>query len=116
MAEYYHLTDPDALPPSLFATLAAGLPEGSRTMRALSGRRVDTGTLLMAAAVDRLTYLVWMQTKDGAKGRNRPKSIAENLTREEKAKPYSVPAEDVFGEIERIRRGIRAKSEPPQEG
>lgn len=34
---------------------------------------------MIAIAVDQLKALVWAQTKDAVKGRNRPKSIAENL-------------------------------------
>jgi len=101
----YGVKDPDALPPSLLMTLVAGLPEDSRTMRALSGRRVSSGDLLLAAAVDRLSLLVWFQTKDGTKGRNRPQSIVESLTREDKEerKAYSVPVDELEATIRRIR-------------
>lgn len=106
MAEFYGILEPDALPPLTLATLAAGLPERSRLMLALAGRKTDTRTLLMAAAVDRLSLLAWMQTKDGVKGRNRPKSIAEMLTRdEEKAQKFSVPADELLETIERIKQG-----------
>lgn len=106
MMQVYHIEDPDTLPPSLFATLAAGLPEDSRTMRALSGRKTDTGTLLLASAVDRLSLLVWMNTKDGAKGRNRPNSIVERLTREgkeEQEKAFSVPVDEFDETLRKIR-------------
>ncbi|MBQ1516263.1 MAG: hypothetical protein IIZ51_10490 [Lachnospiraceae bacterium] len=106
LAEFYGILEPDALPPLTLATLAAGLPERSRLMLALAGRKTDTRTLLMAAAVDRLSLLAWMQTKDGVKGRNRPKSIAEMLTRdEEKAQKFSVPADELLETIERIKQG-----------
>lgn len=88
------------------ATLILGLHEDSRLMRALAGRHADSQSLLLAAAVDRLTTLVWFQTKDGAKGRNRPKSIVESLTREdrdEEEQAYSVPAEELEDAIRRIR-------------
>lgn len=103
--QVYHVEDPDALPPLLFATLVAGLPEDSRTMRALSGRRAAPGELLLAAAVDRLSLLVWFQTKDGLKGRNRPKSLVESMTREEKEeqKAFSVPVEEFDETIRKIR-------------
>ena len=89
-AEIYHVLDADALPPRLFATLALGLPDESRFKRALSGSRAGGRDLLLAAAVDRLSTLVWFQTKDGVKGRNRPKSIVESMMRkeEEKEQPY----------------------------
>jgi len=34
---------------------------------------------LIASAVDRLSMLVWMQSKDGRRNTNRPESIAEKL-------------------------------------
>lgn len=34
---------------------------------------------LTAVAADRLGLLLWVQTKDGQRGRNRPKSLAELL-------------------------------------
>ena len=70
---------------------------------ALSNRKAQTRDLLLAAAVDRLTMLAWFQTKDGAKGRNRPKSIVERMLREDKPRGYSVPAEKLEETIRRIR-------------
>lgn len=97
----------DALPNKLLATLALGLPEESRFMRALSGNRARGRDLLIAAAVDRLSTLVWFQTRDGAKGRNRPKSIVETMTRRqdnvEKEQGYSVPIDELAETMARIR-------------
>ena len=39
---------------------------------------------MQAAIVDRLSLLVWMQTKDGQKNRHRPQSVAETITGKEK--------------------------------
>lgn len=50
-------------------------------MMALTDRKVTTDQLLMAAVVDRLSYLVWMNTKDAQHNRNRPKSILDTLTK-----------------------------------
>lgn len=101
------MLDMDALPNKLFATLALGLSEDSRFMRALSGSRARGRDLLLAAAVDRLSMLVWFQTKDGAKGRNRPKSIVETMTRQDtttKKEPgYSVPIDELAEAMARIR-------------
>lgn len=36
-------------------------------------------TMLLASAVDKLSLLLWVKTKDGAKNRNRPKMILEML-------------------------------------
>ena len=106
LAEVYHITDADALQPSLLATLVYGLPDDSRLMRALSGRRYSSIEILIAAALDRLSTLIWFQTKDGLKGRNRPKSIVESMTREEKhEKTYSVPVDEIEDALKRIREG-----------
>lgn len=79
-AETYHVLDWRALPVRLAATLAAGLPETSRIRLKMAGAKASMPMLLQAAMVDRLSLLVWMQTKDGQKNRHRPKSVAEILT------------------------------------
>ena len=78
--ETYHVFDFRSLPPKLAATLAAGLPEDSRSKKAVTGRKVSIDTMLRAVIADRLGLLVWLKTKDGAKGRNRPESFVELLT------------------------------------
>ena len=81
-AETYHVLDYKVLGARLAATLAAGLPYDSRIKRKLSGQTYDAVTLLLAAAVDRLTLLLWAKTKDGQKGRNRPASVLDEMTKE----------------------------------
>lgn len=69
-----------------------------------AGLTVPADILLLAEAVDRLSYLVWMQTEDGQKGRNRPASVAElmlNGKQEPETEAYTT-AEDY--EKERARR------------
>ena len=104
MAQYYGILDASAVPPLTLATLTAGLPEDSRTMRAFSGRRASADELLLAAAVDRLSLLVWFKTKDGIKGRRRPASLGERMTRADKREEaYSVPVDELEETIRRIR-------------
>ena len=78
-AETYGVYDYRSLPILTAATLAQGLNPNSRIMRTLSGMELPINTLLLATAVDRLSYLVWMNTKDGFKNRNRPDSILRIL-------------------------------------
>lgn len=85
----------------LIATLAAGLREDSRSAMSLSGMRVTTKELLMAAAVDRLSLLVWSKTKDAEKGRRRPKSIVEALTGKEKKKIATFATAEEFEKTKR---------------
>lgn len=97
MAETYHIYDMRALPVKTLAVLACGLSESSRVARKKAGQRLPINELLQCAIVDRIGQLVWMQSKDGAKGVNRPKLILEALEmsgpgRDESA-GYSSPAE-----------------------
>lgn len=78
-AETYHIYDLESLPVTTVAILACGLGEDSRIMKKISGTNVSPQMLLLAHAVDRLSILAWQQTKDGAKNRNRPASIVEQL-------------------------------------
>lgn len=100
MAETYGVFDWRALPLRLAATLAAGLPGSSRSMRKLAGTEYSTDTLLLASAVDNLAMLVWLNSSDGAKGHNRPQSILEALIgKGEKQTDYMV-----FNSAEEFRR------------
>ena len=80
LAETYGILDWRALPLKTAAALSSGLRESSRIKMKIAGVQADQETLLLAAAVDRLSLLVWAKTKDGINGRNRPDSIFEKLT------------------------------------
>lgn len=111
LAETYHVLDMTALPVPLLATLAAGLRGDSRIRMAMAGESVTTQQTLLAAAVDRLSALAWMQTKDGAHGRKRPPSVVAALSGKDKPKQtntrpvaFATPAD-----FERARARILAK-------
>lgn len=96
-AETYHVLDFHTLPARLAATLAAGLPDTSRIRMKMTGTRATALLLLQAAILDRLSLLVWMQTKDGRKNRRRPKSIAELLAGGgERPEVQAFDSEDAF--------------------
>jgi len=76
-AETYHIYDYKGLPLNMVAPLAVGLRDNSRIKMIMSGVQAPIEVMLMAAMVDKLNILVWAQTKDAAKGKNRPKSIIE---------------------------------------
>ena len=78
-AETYHIADYRALPARVAAALAVGLREDSRTKMRLAGARQSLDTRLRAAMLDDLNLLVWSQTKDGQRGRNRPESVLHML-------------------------------------
>ena len=69
----------------------------------LAGISVDPRIQMLAAAVDRLGLLVWAQTKDAQKGRNRPKSLLDELT---KAPDRQVVAFDTAEEFNVYRNRI----------
>lgn len=83
LAETYGVLDWRALPLKTVAALSAGLRDDSRSKMKISGQKIDSETALLAAAVDRLTTLVWFKTKDGVNGRNRPESILSRLMEDE---------------------------------
>lgn len=79
LAETYRIYDFRALPVSTLATLAVGLRENSRIKMHLSGMRITREEMLLAAAVDRLSLLLWAKTEDGRNGINRPKSVLSTI-------------------------------------
>ena len=81
-AETYHVFDYKSMPPRLAAILAVGLPDDSRIKRGMIGQKQPLQTLLLARIVDALNILIWFQTEDGQKGRNRPESMYQLLTEE----------------------------------
>lgn len=82
-AETYNIYDLKRLPLKMVASLAVGLRDSSRIKMLLSDAPASADIMLTAAIVDRLSLLVWFQTKDGEKGRNKPKSILETFAPKE---------------------------------
>lgn len=62
------------------AILAKELSPNSRIKRSLAGVDVSNDYLLQSLIFDRLNLLLWVQTEDGSKGRNRPASLYDKLT------------------------------------
>lgn len=75
-AETYHVLDWRGLPARLAATLAMGLGPKSRIMKKLSGCDTDIDTLLLATISDALRVMVWQNTEDGHRGRNKPTLVS----------------------------------------
>lgn len=110
LAEYYHVYDMNDLPLETVAVLACGLPKESRMIRKVSKSEYDLQTLMTASILDYLAILVWFQTKDGHKNRNRPKSYVQILTGNGKEEPkqersFSSP-EEFEAERQRILQGM----------
>lgn len=86
LAETYQIYDYKQLPLNQVAVFAYGLRDDSRIKQIMSDQIVPLETTLLASIVDRLSLSLWLQTKDGQKGVNRPTSIAEMLTKNNKEK------------------------------
>lgn len=108
LAETYGIYDMGLLPARTVATLSAGLRENSRIKMKLTGAKASNEIMLLAHAVDRLSILIWQQTKDGAKNRNKPQSIVDQIMY---GKPSNVKCdsfdtpEEFWSARERILKG-----------
>lgn len=79
LAETYGIFDYRELPVAKLAILASGLRDGSRIKMKIRNENTDFTNILLAVIADRLGILAWMQSEDGAKNRNKPKSIVDAL-------------------------------------
>lgn len=79
-AETYHIYDYRALSARRAALYACGLKADSRIMQLMSETKFSVEVTLLAIIADALRILVWQNTKDGKRGRNKPESILEMLT------------------------------------
>ena len=112
LAETYQIYDYKQLPLTQVAVFAYGLRDDSRIKQLMSNQIVPLETTLLASIVDRLSLSLWLQTKDGQKGVNRPASIADQLIKRDKSendeKDYLVfeSGED----FENYRKALLAKT------
>ena len=79
MAETYGVFDIRKMPVDLLATLACGLREDSRIRVKVSDMNATPDMLMYATMIDRLSLIAWLNSRDGAKGKNRPKSMLEMI-------------------------------------
>ena len=111
LAQFYGVFDWRRLPLRTAATLADGLPITSRTKTRTAGITVPFDMFLLAMAIDNLSMLCWLNSEDGAKGRNKP----EMLTNKFKAK--DTPDTGRFADAESFESvRLRMLTESPKEG
>ena len=110
LAETYHIYDYRALPVRTLATLCAGLRPDARIKMKMAGMRHPLNTYLLAGILDRLSMLVWAQSKD-ARPSNKPKSILEMLMRPPGKEESKTIAFDSPEDFEAARRKILSKGE-----
>lgn len=91
LAETYHVYVVDwenpPYPISYLADLANGLGNNSRIRRKINNMTLTLEETFQAIMIDKLSVLIWQNTKDGVKGRNMPESVYRKLEGlDEKAK------------------------------
>ena len=108
LAETYHIYDYRQLPATRVAVFAYGLRNDSRIKMKLSGQTITLDTLLLAGISDRLSTLVWFQTEDGQKGKNRPTSMVELLLNKnnDKEKDDEIVAYETGKDFEKARKKL----------
>lgn len=79
LAETYHVFNYRELSPVLVATLSVGLSEDSRIKKKLRNVQSVPRYVADAFIMDTLNILVWQNSEDGSKGRNRPESILQKV-------------------------------------
>lgn len=89
LAETYHLFNYQEYPPEMVGTLVFGLRKDSRVKMKLSGDKITTTEWLLARIADELRDQSWARSKDGEKGRNRPKHILDQLLGLNKREQYA---------------------------
>ena len=110
MAETYGIYDIRALPARRLAVLAVGLRENSRIKVKMSGMQVPLGDLMTAAMVDRLSWMVWAQSKDGQRGINKPEQLVEKLLGHDEEETKKNVAYEESEDFEAARKRILEKA------
>ncbi|MCY7159102.1 DUF5361 domain-containing protein [Streptococcus mitis] len=112
LAETYQIYDYKQLPLNQVAVFAYGLRDDSRIKQIMSDQIVSLEITLLANIVDRLSISLWLQTKDGQKGVNRPTSIAELLKKnhKEESDERDYLVFDSGEDFENYRKALLAKT------
>jgi len=108
LAETYQIYDYRQLPATRVAVFAYGLRNDSRIKMKLSGQSVALDTLLLAGISDRLSTLIWFQSEDGQKGKNRPVSLVDLLLNKNngKKKDDEIVSYDTGKDFEEARKKL----------
>lgn len=91
------------MPGRYAAILAFGLPDESRTKMRVAGLKASPVRVMLAAQLDTLNMLLWMQTKDAAKGRNRPAQILPNFLVSDETEEKEIMGFDTSADFEAMR-------------
>lgn len=83
LAETYQIYDYRRCSATLIGTLSVGLGNDSRIKRKIQEIPMSEQTMFLVAILDRLDLLLWLNSSDGAKGRNRPTPLLQKLLNQE---------------------------------
>lgn len=104
LAEYYNIYDYKAFKPSFISLLAGGLSNDSRIKRKLSAQDYSLEELILIGIYDRLSWLLYAQTKDAQKGINKPKNLFDQLIHKEKEIASFNSVEEFKTKLEKLKR------------
>lgn len=79
LAETYGIYNYKGLSLKQVATLSCGLRDNSRIKMRLSDMKISTETLLVAACLDKLSFIAWSKTEEAQRNQNRPSSVVNAL-------------------------------------
>lgn len=109
LAETYNVYDYESLPVQRVATLAIGLRGDSRIVMKMTGAVFNRTDFILSLIADYTALNVWMKTKDGHHGRNRPKPLREifsNANKEKDVVTFDTPEEFELARQEILRSEV----------
>lgn len=106
-AQYYSVFDIDLLELGMAATLACGLPEDSRIMKAVNGNRPDGEKVHRLAVLDALRSIEFALWQTHSKKKlQRPESLLEKLLNTGREKEKELKGVNSAEEFEKVRTRI----------
>ena len=100
LAETYQIYNYKSLPARLVATLSVGLRDDSRI------KKLSLRDFLLASIMDRLSLLVWFQSKDGQEGNNRPAMMVDALMGKTNDNESDIESFESVEEFERFKKEL----------
>lgn len=95
------------LPPKRVAIFVLGLKDDSRLFKKINKQKLDINSFLLAGILDRLSLLVWAKSKDGQKGRNKPKMLIDILNKNHENFKTFRTCKEFEKEREKLIRGCK---------
>lgn len=106
LAETYQIYNYKSLPARLVATLSVGLRDDSRIKLKMMDEKLSLRDFLLASIMDRLSLLVWFQSKDGQEGNNRPDMMVDALMGKTNDNESDIESFGSIEEFERLKKEL----------